>query len=68
METISKYARGGGSAQIAYIRSARAIYKQMLKDPHQHQMDGFGLWEFLGLLGVILQGDAREMHTAFMEQ
>ena len=40
----------------------------MLKDPHQHQMDGFGRWEFLGLLGVILQGEARDVYTAFMKE
>ena len=30
-------------------------------------MDGFGQWEFLGLLGVTLQGEAQDVHTACTE-
>ena len=68
MENIRRYAGGGGAPQKAFIRDCRASYQRMLCDPREQQLDGFGEWEFLNLLGNVLAGEARDVHTAFMEE
>ena len=68
MESISRYAGGGGTAQSAFIRVGRTIYQLMLRDPQKQQLKGFGQWENLNLLRVTLTGEAREVHSAFMDE
>ena len=68
MENISRYSGGGGVVQTTYFRNIRAAYQSMLRDPHRQQIEGFGQWEFLGLLGVTLGGEAREVHNSFMDE
>lgn len=45
------YSSGGGSAQKTVIRDFRLVYQKMLRDSREHQLEGFGPWEFLTLLG-----------------
>ena len=37
-------------------------------DPCEHQLEGFGQWEFIGPLEGVLNNKAREVHTVFMEK
>ena len=68
MENITKYSGGGGPVQRAFIRYIKAVYLKMLRDPREHQMDGFGQWEYLGLVGGLLSNEARDVHSAFIDK
>ena len=68
MENIVKYSGGGGAVQRAFVRDVKAVYKKMLRDPREQQMDGFGEWEFLGLVGGLLINEARDVHSAFIDR
>ena len=39
-----------------------------LRDPREHQIDGFGPWEYLGLVGGLLSNEARDVHSAFIDK
>ena len=67
MENITKYSGGGGAVQRSFVRDIKAVYQKMLRDPREHQMDGFGEWEYIGLMGGILLGEARDVHAAFLD-
>ena len=68
MENIVKYSGGGGAAQRAFIRDIKAVYQKILRDPREHLMEGFGQWEFLGLVGGLLINEARDVHSAFIDR
>ena len=69
MEGIQKYSGvGGGTTQRSFKQDTKAFYKRMLRDHREHLLAGFGQWEFLGLLGPRMQGEARAVHVAFMER
>ena len=67
METLPKYGGGGGINHTAFMRNARIIYNRLKLDPNNHRMEGFGVWEFVEMLGVALTGEAREVHNAFLK-
>ena len=67
METITKCYGGGGAVQRSFVRDIKAVYQKMLRDPREHQMNGFGEWEYVGLIGGILLGEARDVHAAFLD-
>ena len=68
MENIAKYSGGGGAAQRAFIRDIKAVYQKMLRDPQEHQMEGSGQWEFLGVVGELLINEAKDVHSAFIDR
>ena len=69
MEGINKYSGiGGGTTQKSFKQDTKAVYNKMLRDHREHLLAGFGQWEFLGLLGPRMQGEARAVHVAFMER
>ena len=69
MECIEKYSvTGGGLTQRQFKQDAKAVYNAMLRDPQQHLITGFGQWEFIGLMGSRLTGEARTVHASFLER
>ena len=69
MEAIQRYSGvGGGTTQKSFKQDTKAVYSKMLRDHREHLLAGFGQWEFLGLLGPRMQGEARAVHVAFMER
>ena len=68
MDAIQRYSGGGGSAQRTFMQDCRTALAELLRDWKEQQLDGFGQWEFLQLLGRVLSGEARDVHLAFMEE
>ena len=67
MENIQRYTGGGGTAQKTFKQDSKAVYNKMLRDPKEHILIGLCQWEFLKMLGLRLQGEARAVHVAFMD-
>ena len=65
MEAIQRYSYGGGALQI--IRDSWVTYQRTLRNPREQQLEGFGQWEFLTLLGATLTREARDVHNSFIE-
>ena len=68
MQGITKYSGGGRSVQKNCIRELRAVYDQRKRTPAEHELDGFGEWEFIGQLGTIMSGEAKDVHTAWVDK
>ena len=69
MECIAKYSgTGGGLTERQFKQDAKAFYNAMLRDPQQHLITDFGQWEFIGLMGSRLTGEARTVHASFLER
>ena len=62
------YGIGGGTTQKSFKQDTQAVYKMMLRDHREHLQAGFGQWEFMGLPGPGMQGEAGAVHVAFMER
>lgn len=68
MQGITKYSGGGGSVQKKIIRELRAAYDQRKQTPSEHESDGFGEWEFIGQLGTVMSGEAKDVHSAWVDK
>ena len=68
MQGITKYTGGGGSVQKAFIRELRAAYDQRKRTPSEHELDGFGEWEFVGQLGTVMGGEAKDVHSTWVDE
>ena len=67
MQNITKYSGEGGAVQRAFVREIRAAYHRMLRSPCEHQLNGFGEWEFINQLGEVLRGEAKDVLAAFQD-
>ena len=68
MQGITKYSGEGGSVQRSFIRELRVVYHRMLRTPLEQQLNGFGEWEFISLLGEVLRGEAKDVLASFMDR
>lgn len=67
IESIPKYAGGGGVAQASYFRNLQSAYQTMLADPQLQQLNGFGEYDFLQKIGVTVTGEARLVYNEYMD-
>ena len=67
IQGITRYSGGGGSAQKFFIREARAAYEQMKNSSTEHELNGFGEIEFIKLLSSNLDGESKDILSAFLD-
>ena len=68
MECIQRYSGGGGLAQKTFKQDVKTVYNKMLRDPQQHLLMGLCQMEYIKLVGPRLGGEARQVHTEFVEK
>ena len=68
MQGITKYTGGGGSILKNFIRELRAAYNHRKNTPSEHGLDGFGEWEFISQLGTVMGGEAKDVHSAWVDK
>lgn len=68
MQSIVKCSGKGGAIRQAFIREVRAVYHCMLRSPLEHQLIGYGEWEFVTQLGEVLRGEAKDVLAAFLDE